>query len=65
MMAEYGVLAVTLSKRQSAVLVAPDGTRIAVILPNEKTNGKTQLVLRVDRQIKVIREKHEPTETTT
>ena len=36
MMAEYGVLAVTLSKRQSAVLVAPDGTRIAFLARDER-----------------------------
>ena len=56
-----GNLAVTLSRRHTVVLVEPSGRRIAVIMPNDKTTGKVQLVLRVDPEIRVIREKKEPT----
>jgi hypothetical protein len=58
-----GNLAITLSKKQTAVLVAPCGKRIAVIMPNAKRAGKKHIVLQVDREIKVIREKREPKET--
>ena len=56
-----GNLAVTLSSKQTVVLVEPSGRRIAVILLNDKATEKAQLVLRVDPEIRVIREKKELT----
>jgi len=52
-----GVVAITLKRGEAAVLTDKDGTRIAAIMANDRTIGKTQLVLCADRSIRVKREK--------
>ena len=54
---DVGTLALSLTRNEIAYLVTPDGRRIATILPNERNVGKTNIILRVDRAYRILRER--------
>jgi hypothetical protein len=54
---DVGTLALSLTRNEIAFLVTHDGRRIATILPNERNVGKTNIILRVDRAYRILREK--------
>lgn len=54
---DFGHVAVTLRPTEAAVLVDPQGNRIAMIVPNEKYHKKMHLLIAAPRGIRIKRER--------
>lgn len=54
---EFGRVAVTLRPTEAAVLVDPQGNRIAMIVPNEKYHAKLHILIAAPRGIRIKRER--------
>ncbi len=61
----FGHVAVTLRPTEAAVLVDPQGNRIAMIVPNEKyhRNDKLHMLIAAPRSIRIKRERINATDT--
>lgn len=59
----FGHVAVTLRPTEAAVLVDPQGNRIAMIVPNEKYHKKMHLLIAAPRGIRITRERVNATDT--